>query len=76
MAEGNRLEELRSALSLIYEKLDTETITEPECIELEERAGVIQDEIDAILNVIGAEVQKALRERPRPASPPSSERLF
>lgn len=74
MESGTRLENLRSALSCVYEKLDAESLTEPDRVELVTRAEVVQDQIDAIQDVIGND--ELARTRTRPVPPPSSDRLF
>ncbi|WP_405136099.1 hypothetical protein [Nocardia sp. NBC_01388] len=55
MESGTQLEDLRSALSCVYQKLDAESLTEPDRVELVARAEVVQDQIDAIQNAIGNE---------------------
>ncbi|WP_433655048.1 hypothetical protein ACQPW1_29500 [Nocardia sp. CA-128927] len=74
MESETKLEDLRSALSCVYEKLGAESLTEPDSVELVGRAEVIQDQIDAIQYVIGDE-ELALTPN-QPAPPPSSDRLF
>lgn len=74
MESGTKLEDLRSALSCVYQKLDAESLTQPDNIELVARAEVIQDQIDAIQDAIGND--EVARTRTRPAPPPSSDRLF
>lgn len=69
---GDNLEDLRSALSCVYLKLDAESLTHPDSIELSARAGVLQDHIDAILDSTEPQPQAL----PRPIPPPSSEQLF
>ncbi|GAB2538340.1 hypothetical protein [Nocardia heshunensis] len=51
------LENLRSVLSCVFEKLGAESLTEPDRIDLESRAEVVQDQIDAIQYADGAEAQ-------------------
>ncbi|MEV6073211.1 hypothetical protein AB0L82_42270 [Nocardia sp. NPDC052001] len=46
------LENLRSALSCVYEKLGAESLTEPDRVELVARAEVVQDRIDALQDVV------------------------
>lgn len=53
MESGIKLEDLRSALSCVYEKLEAESLTEPDSIELVARAEAIQDQIDTIQDAIG-----------------------
>ncbi|RDI67414.1 hypothetical protein [Nocardia pseudobrasiliensis] len=48
MESDSKLEDLRSALSCVMEKLGAESLTEPDRIELVARAEVVQDQIDAI----------------------------
>lgn len=74
MEPGTKLEDLRSALSCVYEKLNAETLTQPDTIELVARAEVIQDQIDTIQEVIRND--EVARPRTPPAPPPSSDRLF
>lgn len=74
MESGADLEDLRSALSCVYEKLGAESLTEPDRVELVARAEVVQDRIDAIQDVLGND--ELARTRTRPAPPPSSDRLF
>ncbi|MFE6857118.1 hypothetical protein [Nocardia sp. NPDC057668] len=64
------LENLRSALSCVYLKLEAETITEPDVVELQTRAEVLEGEIGAILD---AEVIERMGERPRGAPSHSSD---
>ncbi|MFE3102156.1 hypothetical protein ACFROC_01330 [Nocardia tengchongensis] len=59
MESDNKLEDLRSALSCVFEKLGAESLTEPDRIELVARAEVVQDQIDAIQDVIDDEEQLA-----------------
>ncbi|MET9489508.1 hypothetical protein [Nocardia sp. NPDC006630] len=55
MESGTQLEDLRSALSCVYQKLDAESLTEPDRVELVARAEVVQNQIDAIQDAIGNE---------------------
>ncbi|UGT43636.1 hypothetical protein LTV02_09735 [Nocardia yamanashiensis] len=48
MDSGDKLEDLRSTLSCVFEKLGAETLTEPDRVELVARAEVVQEQIDAI----------------------------
>ncbi|MGX1811347.1 hypothetical protein ACWIGI_36970 [Nocardia sp. NPDC055321] len=67
------LEDLRSALSCVYVKLEAETITQPDVIELQARAEILEGEIGAILD---ADVLEHMAER-LPALPADSgETLF
>ncbi|MFE2961285.1 hypothetical protein [Nocardia tengchongensis] len=59
MESDSKLEDLRSALSCVYEKLGAESLTEPDRVELVARAEVVQDQIDAIQDVIDDEEQLA-----------------
>ncbi|GAB2444915.1 hypothetical protein [Nocardia tengchongensis] len=59
MESDNKLEDLRSVLSCVFEKLGAESLTEPDRIELVARAEVVQDQIDAIQDVIDDEEQLA-----------------
>ncbi|MEC3955985.1 hypothetical protein VMT65_23320 [Nocardia sp. CDC153] len=54
MEAESELEELRSVLSCVFEKLGAESLTEPDRVELVARAEVVQDRIDAIEDVIPA----------------------
>ncbi|MBF6179207.1 hypothetical protein [Nocardia otitidiscaviarum] len=70
MESDSNLENLRSALSCVFEKLGAESLTEPDRVELVARAEVVQDQIDAIQDAIGEEhARTALPE-------PSGDRLF
>ncbi|AFU00653.1 hypothetical protein [Nocardia brasiliensis] len=48
MEPDSELEDLRSVLSCVFEKLGAESLTEPDRVELVARAEVVQDQIDAI----------------------------
>ncbi|WP_405166702.1 hypothetical protein OG203_17350 [Nocardia sp. NBC_01499] len=74
MESGTELENLRSALSCVYEKLNAESLTGPDSIELVARAEVIQDRIDAVEDVVGND--ELARTRTPPTPPPSSDMLF
>lgn len=74
MESAIKLEDLRSALSCVYEKLGAESLTEPDCIELVARAEVIQDQIDTIQDAVGNDEVASARTTPTP--PPASDRLF
>lgn len=71
MESDSRLEDLLSVLSCVFEKLGAESLTEPDRVELVARAEVVQDQIDAIQDVIDEE-----RMRATPAPEPSADRLF
>ncbi|MGW2660485.1 hypothetical protein ACWCW7_05935 [Nocardia tengchongensis] len=68
MESDNKLEDLRSVLSCVFEKLGAESLTEPDRVELVARAEVVQDQIDAIQDVIDDEEQ--------PVPEPWGDRLF
>ncbi|MFI6217812.1 hypothetical protein ACIBCD_37895 [Nocardia brasiliensis] len=53
MAQDSELEDLRSMLSCVFEKLGAESLTEPDRVELVARAEVVQDQIDAIQYSVG-----------------------
>ncbi|MEU1205825.1 hypothetical protein [Nocardia sp. NPDC005825] len=55
MESDSKLEDLRSALSCVFEKLGAESLTEPDRVELVARAEVVQEQIDAIQDVIDDE---------------------
>ncbi|WP_433590489.1 hypothetical protein [Nocardia sp. CA-145437] len=74
MESDSKLEDLRSALSCVFEKLGAESLTEPDRVELVARAEVVQDQIDAIQDVIDDEERDHLPTTPAPA--PSGDRLF
>lgn len=61
MEADSKLEDLRSALSCVFEKLGAESLTEPDRIELVARAEVVQDQIDAIQDVIDDERASSTR---------------
>ncbi len=61
-------------LSCVFEKLGAESLTEPDRVELVARAEVVQDQIDAIQDVIDDEEHGHLRTPPVPE--PSGDRLF
>ncbi len=65
------LEGLRSALSCVYEKLDAESLTQPDSIELVARAEAIQDQIDAMQDAVGDDELADTR-----TPPPASDTLF
>ncbi|WP_280356086.1 hypothetical protein [Nocardia otitidiscaviarum] len=71
MESDSKLEDLRSALSCVFEKLGAESLTEPDRVELVARAEVVQDQIDAIQDADGEE-----HVRITAAPEPSGERLF
>ncbi|MFG1796021.1 hypothetical protein [Nocardia sp. NPDC049149] len=66
-----KLEELRSALSCVYEKLGAESLTEPDRVELVARAEVVQDQIDAIQDAVDED-----HVRGQTSPEPSGDRLF
>ncbi len=47
-----RLEGLRSALSCVYEKLEAESLTHPDSIELVARAEALEDQIDTLQDAL------------------------
>ncbi|MFI6866152.1 hypothetical protein [Nocardia sp. NPDC050406] len=55
MESDSKLEDLRSALSCVFEKLGAESLTEPDRVELIARAEVLEDEIDTLQVVVGDE---------------------
>ncbi|MVU80540.1 hypothetical protein GPX89_25235 [Nocardia sp. ET3-3] len=60
MEADSELEDLRSVLSCVFEKLGAESLTEPDRVELVARAEVVQDQIDAIQDAAvsgGADVE-------------------
>ncbi|MFD6463949.1 hypothetical protein, partial [Streptomyces roseolus] len=65
-------EDLRSVLSCVFEKLNAESLTEPDRVELVARAETVQDQIDAAQDVIDHE--EAVRTAPEPE--PAADRLF
>ncbi|MFF0610934.1 hypothetical protein ACFYUD_19960 [Nocardia tengchongensis] len=74
MESDSKLEDLRSALSCVFEKLGAESLTEPDRVELVARAEGVQDQIDAIQDVIDDEEHVPMRTTPVPE--PSGDRLF
>ncbi|MFD8246641.1 hypothetical protein [Nocardia sp. NPDC059691] len=75
MESDSKLEDLRSVLSCVFEKLGAESLTEPDRIELVARAEVVQDQIDAIEDVIDDE--ERVRVGTTTLVPePSGDRLF
>ncbi|MGW4354236.1 hypothetical protein ACWELJ_19330 [Nocardia sp. NPDC004582] len=72
-ADGG-LEELRSVLSCVFEKLGAESLTEPDRVELVARAAVVQDQIDAIQDGVGDE--ERVDGRATAVPDPSGDRLF
>lgn len=74
MESVNKLEDLRSALSCVFEKLGAESLTEPDRVELVARAEVVQDQIDAIQDVVADEERVHMRTTPAPE--PTTDRLF
>ncbi|MFJ1455079.1 hypothetical protein [Nocardia sp. N2S4-5] len=69
-----KLEDLRSVLSCVFERLGAESLTEPDRVELVARAEVVQDQIDAIRDVIDDEERVRMRTMPVPE--PTGDRLF
>ncbi|WP_040806746.1 hypothetical protein [Nocardia concava] len=56
MESDSELEDLRSLLSCVFVKLEAESLTEPDRVELVARAEVVQERIDAIQDaVVGGE---------------------
>ncbi|MEU6827575.1 hypothetical protein ABZ894_02885 [Nocardia beijingensis] len=74
MESDSKLEDLWSVLSCVFEKLGAESLTEPDRVELVARAEVVQDQIDAIEDVIDDEGRVRVRTTPVPES--SGDRLF
>ncbi|MFF3226921.1 hypothetical protein ACFYV7_29285 [Nocardia suismassiliense] len=74
MESDNKLEDLRSVLSCVFEKLGAESLTEPDRVELVTRAEVVQDQIDAIQDVVCDGERVHLRTTHAPE--PSGDRLF
>ncbi|MET8428539.1 hypothetical protein [Nocardia sp. NPDC004860] len=74
MESDSKLEDLRSVLSCVFEKLGAESLTEPDRVELVARAEVVQDQIDAIQDVGGDE--EHVRVRITSVPEPSGDRLF
>ncbi|WP_067538821.1 hypothetical protein [Nocardia crassostreae] len=72
MEPDSNLEDLRSARSCVFEKLDAESLTEPDRVELVAHGEAVQNQIDAIQDVIDDEV----RMRTMPVPEPSDDRLF
>lgn len=70
MEPDSNLEDLRSALSCVYEKLGAESLTEPDRVELVARAEVVQDQIDAIQYAVGDEEGARIGDAPVPESDP------
>lgn len=77
MAEG-KLAELRAELTEIYAQMDDALAADPDAdtTALEDRANAAQDEIDAILTIVGSAIRDEIRQRPQPDPPPSSGKLF
>ncbi|MFI6041811.1 hypothetical protein ACIA8C_09265 [Nocardia sp. NPDC051321] len=73
MESDSKLEDLRSVLSCVFEKLGAESLTEPDRVELVTRAEVVQDQIDAIQDVVDDE-RVHMRTTAEPE--PSGDRLF
>ncbi|MBF6134219.1 hypothetical protein IU501_14580 [Nocardia otitidiscaviarum] len=73
MESDSKLEDLRSVLSCVFEKLGAESLTEPDRVELVARAEAVQDQIDAIQDA-GGEENGRLRTTALPEPP--GDRLF
>ncbi|SUA75716.1 Uncharacterised protein [Nocardia otitidiscaviarum] len=71
MESDSNLENLRSALSCVFEKLGAESLTEPDRVELVMRAEIVQDQIDAIQDAVGEEYVRTAT-----LPEPSGDRLF
>ncbi|WP_433579271.1 hypothetical protein [Nocardia brasiliensis] len=69
MEPDSELEELRSVLSCVFEKLGAESLTEPDRVELVARAEVVQDRIDAIQYPVGDEERVSMGDTPVPETP-------
>ncbi|MFD0000229.1 hypothetical protein [Nocardia sp. NPDC127526] len=74
MESDSKLEDLRSVLSCVFEKLGAESLTEPDRVELVARAEAVQDEIDAIQDAVDDEERLPMRATALPE--PSGDRLF
>ncbi|NNH70196.1 hypothetical protein HLB23_10035 [Nocardia uniformis] len=74
MESDSKLEDLRSVLSCVFEKLGAESLTEPDRVELVARAEVVQDRIDAIQDV--SDDEECVRMRTTPVPESSGDRLF
>ncbi|MBF6127545.1 hypothetical protein [Nocardia brasiliensis] len=70
MEPDSNLEDLRSALSCVYEKLGAESLTEPDRVELVARAEVVQAQIDAIQYAVGDEAAARIGDAPVPETDP------
>ncbi|MBL1076444.1 hypothetical protein JK358_18765 [Nocardia sp. 2] len=73
MESDSKLEDLRSLLSCVVEKLGAESLTEPDRVELVARAAVVQDQIDAIQDGIN---KTLLPTTTTPVPEPPDDRLF
>ncbi|MBB5916948.1 hypothetical protein BJY24_005860 [Nocardia transvalensis] len=74
MESDGKLEDLRSVLSCVFEKLGAESLTEPDRVELVARAEVVQDQIEAIQDGIDDEERARMRTTAVPE--PTGDRLF
>ncbi|QBS44693.1 hypothetical protein [Nocardia sp. CS682] len=74
MEPDSKLEDLRSVLSCVFEKLGAESLTEPDRVELVARAEVVQDQIDEIEDVVRDEEHVHMRTTHAPE--PSGDQLF
>ncbi|WP_405486341.1 hypothetical protein [Nocardia sp. NBC_00511] len=73
-SDDANLESLRSTLSCVYLKLEAESLTEPDRVELIARAEVVQDQVDAIQDVVDDD--ELARPGAAPVPPSSDDRLF
>ncbi|MFF0637804.1 hypothetical protein ACFYTS_35535 [Nocardia sp. NPDC004151] len=75
---GTRLADLRAELSAVVDRIERALAAGEDTTALEDHANDLQDQIDAILEVGGAEEYEAVRRRERPQAepPPPSDRLF
>ncbi|MFI9407139.1 hypothetical protein [Nocardia sp. NPDC052316] len=74
METDSELENLRSALSCVFEKLGAESLTEPDRVELVARAELVQDQIDAIQEA--ARDEERVHTQPTQVPETSEDRLF
>ncbi|WP_280370303.1 hypothetical protein [Nocardia wallacei] len=72
MESDGKLEDLRSLLSCVFEKLGAESLTEPDRVELVARAEVVQGQIEAIQDVNDDEERVRMWTMPAP----TGDRLF
>ncbi|WP_306358988.1 MULTISPECIES: hypothetical protein [unclassified Nocardia] len=75
---GERLTYLRAELARIGEQIEAALVSDPDAdtTDFEDQAELVQDELDAILEVMGAQAQQEIQARPPKTLPPLSERLF